>query len=101
MNYFVYMIECSDGTYYVGVTNDVFRRVQEHQDGLNKTCYTFKRRPVLLKYYLEFDYIDEAIILEKRLKKWSRTKKEAYFKREWIKLKGSLSAAMQQTTKTT
>ncbi|MCC8410252.1 GIY-YIG nuclease family protein [Mucilaginibacter sp. UR6-1] len=38
--YFVYIIKCNDGSYYTGVTNDVDRRFQEHQQGVNVSCYT-------------------------------------------------------------
>jgi putative endonuclease len=45
-NYYVYIVQCSDGHYYTGVTNDLDRRLWEHNTGYNKDCYTFKRRPV-------------------------------------------------------
>jgi len=82
-NYFVYIVECSDGLYYVGVTNDVDVRVKQHNDGINKTCFTYKRRPVTLKYYQRFPNINHAIQWEKQLKGWSRKKKEALFKDNW------------------
>ena len=50
MNYFVYILECSDKTLYVGVTNDYERRLYEHQNGDDKKSYTFRRRPVKLLY---------------------------------------------------
>ncbi len=81
------MLECSDGSYYVGVTNDLWRRITEHQQGLDPNCYTHGKRPLSLKNYLEFDYIIDAINTEKKLKKWSRAKKEAYFKRDWQSLR--------------
>ena len=81
--YYVYLLECNDGLYYVGLTNNLSRRICEHQEGINSECFTFKRRPVILKYYLIFDYINDAIYIEKKLKKWSRAKKEAFFKKDW------------------
>jgi len=81
--FYLYLIECNDNTYYIGVTNDLSRRLIEHQDGLSLNSYTHNRRPIKLKYYLEFDKMSEAIFYEKRLKKWSKAKKEAFFKREW------------------
>lgn len=81
--YYVYLLECSDGSCYVGVTNDLSMRITGHQQGFDKNCYTYKRRPVILKHYLVFDYIHDAIYVEKKLKKWSRTKKIAYFQKDW------------------
>lgn len=83
MVYYVYLLECSDGLYYVGLTNDLSRRICEHQEGINPKCYTYTRRPVILKYYLIYDYIKDAINIEKKIKRWSRAKKEAFFKKDW------------------
>ncbi|WP_454060368.1 GIY-YIG nuclease family protein [Elizabethkingia ursingii] len=74
---FVYILLCSDNTYYTGVTEDVFRRFNEHQDGKYFGSYTYNRRPVVLVYYVIFSDIKEAILFEKKLKKWSKAKKEA------------------------
>ena len=75
--YFVYILKCSDDSYYTGVTNDISRRLVEHQSGDEPKSYTFKRRPVQLVFFAEFSSIDYAIEKEKQLKKWSRAKKEA------------------------
>ena len=85
--YWVYILECCDGSYYVGVTNDLDRRVKEHQDGLNEGCYTFKRRPLKLKYYEIYSHINDAIDREKQLKGWTRAKKEAIMRDDIPKLK--------------
>ncbi len=76
------MLECSDGTCYIGVTNDLARRMKEHKEGLIPDCYTISRRPLILKHYLIFGYINDAIYYEKKLKRWSRAKKEAFFKKD-------------------
>ena len=81
--YYVYLLECCDGSFYTGVTNDLTRRMLEHQHGSDKGCYTYSRRPVTLKHYLTFEYINDAISIDKKLKKWSRAKKAAYFKKDW------------------
>lgn len=81
--YYVYIVRCSDGFYYTGVTNDVDRRVFEHNEGLNKSCFTYKRRPVVLKYYEPFNNIKAAIDWEKQVKGWSRKKKEALFENNY------------------
>ncbi|MDE3740937.1 GIY-YIG nuclease family protein [Maribacter polysaccharolyticus] len=75
--YYVYILLCSDGLTYTGITNDVARRFHEHQMGLNKNCFTFKRRPVELIFEQEFNDVVQAIYFEKKLKKWSGKKKLA------------------------
>ena len=62
---FVYIIECNDGTFYVGVTNDLERRFAEHRDGADPGSYTSKRRPVRLAYFEIFQWIEDAIKREK------------------------------------
>ncbi len=75
--YFVYILKCSDGLTYTGVTNNLSRRFEEHQKGLNKNCFTFKRRPLDLIFHQEFNDINQAIYFEKKIKKWSGKKKLA------------------------
>ena len=74
---YVYILHCADGSYYIGVTKNVFERFDEHQDGHYFDSYTYNRRPVELVYYTEFADIRKAIAFEKQIKKWSRSKKEA------------------------
>jgi putative endonuclease len=66
-----------------GLQNDLDRRLWEHETGFNTTCYTFKRRPVILKYYEVTIDVKQAILREKQLKGWSRAKKEALFEENW------------------
>jgi putative endonuclease len=75
--YFVYMLLCADGRYYVGVTNDVERRFAEHEEGLDAGAWTHGRGPFELVYVQEFQWIQEAIAWEKQLKGWSAKKKKA------------------------
>ncbi|QTD37254.1 GIY-YIG nuclease family protein [Polaribacter batillariae] len=75
--YFVYILECSDKLLYTGITNNLERRFEEHQKGLNKSCFTFKRRPVKLIFNQEFNDVEQAIYFEKKIKKWSKKKKLA------------------------
>jgi putative endonuclease len=86
-NYFVYIVECTDGYYYTGVTNNLDRRIAEHNEGLDPKSFTYKRRPVVLKYWLRFTNIEKAIEWEKQLKGWSRKKKEALFIEDWDEVK--------------
>ena len=74
---YVYILECSDDSYYIGVTNDVGRRYIEHSKGLHETSYTFKRRPLKLVFCKQFKSPLKAIKFEKQIKGWGRAKKEA------------------------
>ena len=83
-SYYVYILKCSDGTYYTGVTNDPDRRLIEHQQGLHRNSYTFYRRPVKCMYVSElFTDPSQAIEWEKQVKNWSRKKKEALIAGKW------------------
>jgi putative endonuclease len=82
-NYYVYILECSDGFYYTGVTNNLDKRIWEHNEGINKSSFTYNRRPVVLKYFQRFQNIDDAILFEKQIKGWNRKKKEALFNEDW------------------
>jgi putative endonuclease len=83
--YFVYIVQCTDGFYYTGVTNDLERRVNEHNSGFIQG-FTSKRLPVQLAYLQGFQFIDDAIRAEKRIKGWSRKKKEALIKGDFKNL---------------
>lgn len=72
----MYILKCSDGSYYTGSTNNLEKRIIEHQSGLGAN-YTRKRLPVNLIYYEEYQRIDEAFHREKQIQGWSRKKKEA------------------------
>jgi putative endonuclease len=86
-NYFVYILECSDGSYYTGVTNDLEVRLFQHNNGDNISAYTYSRRPLILRYYQRFDFIEHAIEFEKQVKGWNRKKKEALFEENWDEIK--------------
>ncbi|MBT5337919.1 GIY-YIG nuclease family protein [Candidatus Falkowbacteria bacterium] len=75
--YFTYILKCSDGSFYTGITNDLDARLSGHQRGLNSKSYTYSRRPVKLVYSNDFYDVNEAISLEKQIKGWSRRKKIA------------------------
>ena len=96
-DYYVYIVECSNASYYTGVTNDIERRLTEHNSGSNETSYTCSRRPVILKYCEHFHHIDEAILWEKQVKGWSRKKKEALFNNDWKEIK-KLASCKNETS---
>lgn len=85
-SYYVYILECSDATYYIGITSNIERRLIEHNSGLDKTAYTYTRRPITLKWIQEFNDPNQAIAFEKQLKGWSKRKKLALIEEDWDKL---------------
>lgn len=54
-HYYVYILKCNDGTYCTGVTNSIWRRMDEHENGMNPKCYTASRHPLEL-VYVEVSY---------------------------------------------
>jgi putative endonuclease len=85
-DYFVYVLRCFDGTFYVGITNDVARRFAQHCAGEYKSCYAYKRRPLRLVHVSEFHWVDQAIAFEKKLKGWFHRKKRAFIEAKWSDL---------------
>jgi putative endonuclease len=84
--YYVYILKCSDNSYYTGISNDVERRLAEHKEGENPDSYTFSRRPLELVYCEYFTDPKQAIAFEKQVKGWSRAKKEALIAGDWKKI---------------
>ena len=87
MGAFVYILHCADGSYYVGSArgDDLDKRFYEHQAGA-LGGYTSTRRPVRLVFHEHFERITDAIAAERRIKGWSRAKKEALIRGEWDRL---------------
>src|ERR1051325_10205527 len=77
MTYAVYILKCSDGSYYTGLTKELGARVHEHQTGAYSESYTFSRRPVKLVWSVVTESYKEAFQWEHKIKGWSRAKKEA------------------------
>ncbi len=75
--YYVYILKCTDNSFYTGVTNDVERRVLEHNNSNDKTAYTYRKRPVELVWFETYNDINQAIGKEKQIKGWNRKKKQA------------------------
>lgn len=76
MKGWMYILECSDGSYYTGSTNNLILRLAEHHMGLGSN-HTKKRLPLRFLYAEEFDRIDDAFNREKQVQGWNRKKKEA------------------------
>ena len=71
-----YILRCNDGSYYTGCTTNIDQRIYQHQAGVFPG-YTSSRTPVELVWLEEFPDINQAIDVERKLKGWSRKKKEA------------------------
>ena len=84
--YFLYILKCADGTYYTGMTNNLERRLWEHESGVKGDAYTYSRRPVELQFYEEFNDVKQCIEFEKKIKKWSGKKKQALIEKNWDRL---------------
>ncbi|MEK7376102.1 MAG: GIY-YIG nuclease family protein [Candidatus Margulisiibacteriota bacterium] len=79
MPYFLYIIECTNGSLYTGITNNLERRFDEHFSG--KGCkYTIANRPEKVRYTEAFKNRSEASKREAQIKGWPRTKKLALIK---------------------
>ena len=74
--YYVYMLRCSDGSYFVGHTNDLEHRLAAHERGAIEG-YTLSRRPVELVFSDQFSTRLEAFHRERQIKGWSRARKES------------------------
>jgi putative endonuclease len=76
MTGFMYILKCSDDSYYTGSTKHLYERLEQHQAGEGAN-HTKKYLPVELVYWEEYDRIDTAFYREKQVQGWSRKKKEA------------------------
>ena len=75
--FLVHILQCADGSFYVGSTEHLESRVKEHNEGKLGAAYTYHRRPVTLAYSESFDTQVKAMNRERQLKGWSHAKKEA------------------------
>ncbi len=82
MQFWVYLLRCRDGSYYTGHTDDIEKRLAEHDQGIGSdgTC---RRRPVTLVWCETVPTREEALAFERRVKNWSRAKKEALIAGDW------------------
>ena len=77
MPYFVYILECANGTFYTGSTSNLSDRILAHKSGADPKSYTYWLRPVKLVWAEEFESRVEALNIEKHIKGWSHAKKQA------------------------
>jgi predicted GIY-YIG superfamily endonuclease len=85
MGFWVYILRCSDGSYYTGHTDNLEDRISQHQVG-SFGGYTATRRPVKLVFAQECPTREEAFAAERQIKGWSRKKKEAMIGRDWAEV---------------
>ena len=66
VQYYVYILECADNSFYVGVTNNLEKRLSEHQSDSYPKSYTHRRKPFNLVYHSVFNNVKIAILFEKK-----------------------------------
>jgi predicted GIY-YIG superfamily endonuclease len=86
MQFYTYLLRCNDGSYYAGHTDNLDARLAQHQQGVIGS-YTAARRPVHLVWCEAFPTRDDAFAAERRIKGWSRAKKEALIGGDWDQLR--------------
>lgn len=84
--FWVYILKCSDDSFYTGHSDNLDKRLFEHQEGLTSTCYTFNKRPFELVFIESFNNREDALAREQQIKGWSRSKKIALINSDWDKL---------------
>ena len=97
MTFHIYILKCSDGTYYTGHTDDLDRRIAQHQSGAIPG-YTHDRRPLELMFAESFSTREEALARELQVKDWSRKKKEALFRGDWDNVSNAASSRPRAST---
>lgn len=80
---YMYILRCSDGTYYVGSTKNLTRRLNEHMSGIGGAKYTQKRLPVKLMYFEYYEHVYLAYRRERQIHNWSHKKKTALIEMEY------------------
>ena len=96
--FILYILECADGTLYVGHTDDLDERMRVHEGGV-ADAYTAARKPLKLIHSQEFETRYEALAMERKLKGWSRAKKLAYIAGDWNRV-GALAKGKHRPQRT-
>ncbi len=86
MSFWIYLLRCADGSYYVGHTDNLEQRIGQHASG-ELGGYTSTRRPVELVYSEDFQTRDAAFAAEQQIKGWSGKKKEALIRGDWEEIR--------------
>lgn len=85
MAFYTYLLRCNDGSFYAGHTDDLERRMAQHEFG-QSNGYVAQRRPITLAWSDTFATRDEALAAELRIKGWSRAKKQALIDGDWARI---------------
>ena len=85
MSFWVYLLQCADQSYYVGHTDELEKRIQQHERG-EVGGYTSTHRPVRVVFTQEFASREEALAAERQIKGWSRRKKAALARGDWSEM---------------
>lgn len=86
MSFWVYVLRCTDGSYYTGHTDNLENRIAQHSSGAIPSCYTFSRRPIECMFSQAFPTREEALASEQQIKGWGRKKKEAMIRGDWAEV---------------
>jgi len=86
MPFFVYILKCSNGTFYTGSTSSLYNRIYDHNLGVDPRAYTYRLRPVILVWAEEFESRIDALNIEKQVKGWSHAKKQALIDNDFDKI---------------
>jgi predicted GIY-YIG superfamily endonuclease len=97
-DFHVYILECADGSFYTGHTDNIERRLGQHQAG-TFDGYTAMRRPVLLLWNAVFQTRDDAFAFERQVKNWSRAKKLALMAGDWSALQRAAIPPAERETR--
>jgi putative endonuclease len=81
--FWVYILQCSDNSYYTGHTDNLETRLYQHHNRIFPTCYTATRLPLKLVYSEQYPGRIEALSAEKQIQGWGRKKKEALISGDW------------------
>ncbi len=84
--FYVYILKCSDGSFYTGYTDNLAKRMLQHSQARFKNCYTVKRLPVILAFQGAFKTKERALIIEKQIKEWSKRQKQALINDDWSEI---------------
>jgi len=84
--FWVYILQCSDNSYYTGHTDNLETRLYQHHNRIFPTCYTATRLALKLVYSEQYPGRIEALSAEKQIQGWGRKKKEALISGDWDKL---------------
>ena len=96
MSFWVYILKCSDNSYYTGHTDKLEQRIAQHHARAFASCYTATRLPVELVFAQAFSTREEALQSEQQIKGWSRKKKEAMMQGDWAEVSRLAQNALRQ-----